>query len=137
MMDRMEKEPLIQEGGRLPDVADIDGLVSFMGRLTEEQESFYLDLLLASLVRLHPFIKSDDVKRMMPVSEWAGVQTLSRTRTKESPEYNGPRIASMELTEKTPSTLTTRANTLSTGVYFRLIVFRKSGNNYVFQSAAD
>lgn len=49
-------------------MADIDGLVSFMGRLTEEQESFYLDLLLASLVRLHPFIKSDDVKRMMPVS---------------------------------------------------------------------
>lgn len=71
------------------------------------------------------------------IAEWAGVQTLSRTRTKESPEYNGPRIASMELTEKTPSTLTTRANTLSTGVYFRLIVFRKSGNNYVFQSAAD
>ena len=58
MMDRMEKEPLIQEGRRLPDVADVDGLVSFMGRLTEEQESFYLDLLLASLVRLHPFIKS-------------------------------------------------------------------------------
>ena len=72
MMDRMEKEPLIQEGRRLPDVADVDGLVSFMGRLTEEQESFYLDLLLASLVRLHPFIKSDDVKRMMPVFEWAG-----------------------------------------------------------------
>ena len=72
MMDRMEKEPLIQEGRRLPDVADVDGLVSFMGRLTEEQESFYLDLLLASLVRLHPFIKSDDVKRMMSVFEWAG-----------------------------------------------------------------
>lgn len=42
------------------------------------------------------------------IAEWAGVQTLSRTRTKESPEYNGPRIASMELTENTPSTLTTR-----------------------------
>ena len=49
MMDRMEKEPLIQEGRRLPDVADVDGLVSFMGRLTEEQESFYLDLLLWSV----------------------------------------------------------------------------------------
>ena len=24
------------------------------------------------------------------IAEWAGVQTLSRTRTKESPEYNGP-----------------------------------------------
>ena len=71
------------------------------------------------------------------IAEWAGVKTLSHTRTKESPEYSGPRIASMELTEDTLSTLTTRANTLSTGIYFRLIVFRKSGSNYVFQSAAD
>ena len=84
MMDRMEKEPLIQEGRRLPDVADVDGLVSFMGRLTEEQESFYLDLLLASLVRLHPFIKSDDVKRMMPVFEWAGtVMEMPESETGE------------------------------------------------------
>ena len=83
-MDRMEKEPLIQEGRRLPDVADVDGLVSFMGRLTEEQESFYLDLLLASLVRLHPFIKSDDVKRMMPVFEWAGtVMEMPESETGE------------------------------------------------------
>lgn len=66
-MDRMEKEPLIQEGRRLPDVADVNGLVSFMGRLMDGQESFYLDLLLASLVRLHPFIKPDDAERMMPV----------------------------------------------------------------------
>lgn len=71
------------------------------------------------------------------IAEWTGVKTLSHTRTKESPEYSGPRIASMELTEDTLSTLTTRANNLSTGVYFRLIVFRKSGSNYVFQSAAD
>lgn len=71
------------------------------------------------------------------IAEWTGVKTLSRTRTKESPEYSGPRIASMELTKDTLSTLTTRANTLTTGVYFRLIVFRKSGSNYVFQSAAD
>ena len=71
------------------------------------------------------------------IAEWAGVKTLSHTRTKESSEYSGPRIASMELTEDTLSTLTTRANTLSTGIYFRLIVFRKSGSNYVFQSAAD
>lgn len=71
-MDRMEKEPLIQEGRRLPDVADVNGLVSFMGRLMDGQESFYLDLLLASLVRLHPFIKPDDAERMMPVFEWAG-----------------------------------------------------------------
>ncbi len=71
-MDRMEKEPLIQEYRRLPDVADVDGLVSFMGRLMDGQESFYFDLLLASLVRLHPYIKSDDAERMVPVFEWAG-----------------------------------------------------------------
>lgn len=71
-MDRMEKEPLIQEYRRLPDVADVDGLVSFMGRLMDGQESFYFDLLLASLVRLHPYIKSDDAERMAPVFEWAG-----------------------------------------------------------------
>lgn len=59
------------------------------------------------------------------IAEWAGVKTLSHTRTKESSEYSGPRIASMELTEDTLSTLTTRANTLSTGIYFRLIVFPK------------
>lgn len=71
-MDRMEKDPLIQEDRRLPDVVDVDGLVSFMGRLMDGRESFYLDLLLASLVRLYPFIKSDDAERMKPVFEWAG-----------------------------------------------------------------
>ncbi|WP_220395986.1 hypothetical protein, partial [Bacteroides fragilis] len=38
----------------------------------------------------------------------------------------GPRIASMELTEDTLSRVSTRA-TVPVGVYFRLIVFRKSG----------
>ena len=71
-MDRMEKDPLIQEDRRLPDVVDVDGLVSFMGQLMDGRESFYLDLLLASLVRLYPFIKSDDAERMKPVFEWAG-----------------------------------------------------------------
>ncbi|THC58059.1 hypothetical protein E7X19_25785, partial [Bacteroides fragilis] len=42
----------------------------------------------------------------------------------------------MELTEDTLPRVSTRA-TVPAGVYFRLIVFRKSGNNYVFQSAAD
>ncbi|END1336535.1 fimbrillin family protein, partial [Escherichia coli] len=42
----------------------------------------------------------------------------------------------MELTEDTLPRVSTRA-TVPAGVYFRLIVFRKSGNNYVFQSVAD
>ncbi|MFR8432073.1 MAG: hypothetical protein ACLVCY_04700 [Bacteroides fragilis] len=70
------------------------------------------------------------------IAEWVGVKAFSPTRTGEQPDYEGPRIASMELTEDTLPRVSTRA-TVPAGVYFRLIVFRKSGNNYVFQSAAD
>ena len=70
------------------------------------------------------------------IAEWVGVKAFSPTRTGEQPDYEGPRIASMELTEDTLPRANTRA-TVSSGVYFRLIVFWKSGNNYVFQSAAD
>ncbi|MCE9345577.1 hypothetical protein K0H18_22330, partial [Bacteroides fragilis] len=70
------------------------------------------------------------------IAEWVGVKAFSPTRTGEQPDYEGPRIASMELTEDTLPRVSTRA-TVPVGVYFRLIVFRKSGNNYVFQSAAD
>ena len=70
------------------------------------------------------------------IAEWVGVKAFSPTRTGEQPDYEGPRIASMELTEDTLPCANTRA-TVPAGVYFRLIVFRKSGNNYVFQSAAD
>ena len=70
------------------------------------------------------------------IAEWVGVKAFSPTRTGEQPDYEGPRIASMELTEDTLPRANTRA-TVPAGVYFRLIVFRKSGNNYVFQSAAD
>ena len=70
------------------------------------------------------------------IAEWVGVKAFSPTRTGEQPDYEGPRIASMELTEDTLPHVNTRA-TVPAGVYFRLIVFRKSGNNYVFQSAAD
>ena len=71
------------------------------------------------------------------IAEWVGVKAFSPTRTGEQPDYEGPRIASMELTEDTLPCTNTRATTVSSGVYFRLIVFRKSGSNYVFQSAAD
>ena len=70
------------------------------------------------------------------IAEWVGVKAFSPTRTGEQPDYEGPRIASMELTEDTLPRVSTRA-TVPVGVYFRLIVFRKSGNDYVFQSAAD
>ena len=70
------------------------------------------------------------------IAEWVGVKAFSPTRTGEQPDYDGPRIASMELTEDTLPRVSTRA-TVPVGVYFRLIVFRKSGSDYVFQSAAD
>ncbi|KAA4935553.1 hypothetical protein F2000_08530, partial [Bacteroides fragilis] len=70
------------------------------------------------------------------IAEWVGVKAFSPTRTGEQPDYEGPRIASMELTEDTLPRVSTRA-TVPVGVRFRLIVFRKSGSDYVFQSAAD
>ncbi len=70
------------------------------------------------------------------IAEWVGVKAFSPTRTGEQPDYEGPRIASMELTEDTLPRVSTRA-TVPAGVYFRLIVFRKSGSEYVFQSVAD
>ncbi|MCE8565012.1 hypothetical protein K0E73_21550, partial [Bacteroides fragilis] len=60
------------------------------------------------------------------IAEWVGVKAFSPTRTGEQPDYDGPRIASMELTEDTLPRVSTRA-TVPAGVYFRLIVFRKSG----------
>ena len=35
------------------------------------------------------------------IAEWVGVKAFSPTRTGEQPDYEGPRIASMELTEDT------------------------------------
>ena len=70
------------------------------------------------------------------IAEWVGIKAFSPTRTGEQPDYEGPRIASMELTEDTLPRVNTRA-TVPAGVYFRLIVFRKSGNDYIFQSVAD
>ncbi|MCZ2709045.1 hypothetical protein O1358_09685, partial [Bacteroides fragilis] len=70
------------------------------------------------------------------IAEWVGVKAFSPTRTGEQPDYDGPRIASMELTEDTLPRVSTRA-TVPVEVRFRLIVFRKSGSDYVFQSAAD
>ena len=48
----------------------MDGLVSLMGRSMDNEESFHIDLLLA-LSRMHPFVKQEDVERMVPVFEMA------------------------------------------------------------------
>ena len=70
-MERIERQPFIREEMRIPDVTDMDGLVSLMGRSMDNEESFHIDLLLASLSRMHPFVKQEDVERMVPVFEMA------------------------------------------------------------------
>ena len=69
------------------------------------------------------------------VAEWVKVNSFSATRSAE--EYEGPAIAAMELFEDTTSTAPQTRSTMTTGYYFRLIAFKKSGSSYVFQSAAD
>ena len=54
-MERIEKQPFIREEMRIPDVTNMDGLVSLMGRSMDNEESFHIDLLLASLSRMHPY----------------------------------------------------------------------------------
>ena len=70
-MERIEKQPFIREEMRIPDVTNMDGLVSLMGRSMDNEESFHIDLLLASLSCMHPFVKQEDVERMVPVFEMA------------------------------------------------------------------
>lgn len=70
-MERIEKQPFIREEMRIPDVTDMDGLVFSDGRSMDNEESFHIDLLLASLSRMHPFVKQEDVERMVPVFEMA------------------------------------------------------------------
>ncbi|MCE8552680.1 hypothetical protein K0F36_21495, partial [Bacteroides fragilis] len=46
------------------------------------------------------------------IAEWVGVKAFSPTRTGEQPDYEGPRIASMELTEDILPQVNTRAATV-------------------------
>lgn len=69
------------------------------------------------------------------VAEWVKVNSFSATRSAE--ECEGPAIAAMELFEDTISSAPQTRATMTTGYYFRVIAFRKSGSSYVFQSAAD
>ena len=75
------------------------------------------------------------------LSEWVKVNTFSATRsgqaTDSDPDSDGPRFAAMELFEDTGGDSPQTRSTMQTGIYFRLIVFKKSGSNYVFQSVAD
>lgn len=70
------------------------------------------------------------------LSEWVKVNSFDVTRSIQAPE--DPQLAALELFEDTVSTSPmTRAN-MSYNTVFRLIVFRKIGeNNYLFQSVAD
>lgn len=72
------------------------------------------------------------------VAEWVKPEHFSVTRSAD--DYEGPAIAAMELFETPDSAdvsgVTTRA-TMASGIYFRLIAFKKSGSSYVFQSVAD
>ena len=77
------------------------------------------------------------------IAEWVKVNSFDATRPVEKldaatdEEFEGPRIALMELREDTVSTRPATRSVMPFGVYFRLIAFRKSGGSYVFQSVAD
>ena len=69
------------------------------------------------------------------IAEWIKVNTLNTTRTNE--KSNNLDIAAIELYENVVSKTSQIRNTRSSGYYFRIIAFRKTGNNYVCQSVAD
>ena len=70
------------------------------------------------------------------VDEWVPVKEPPTGRAiPAAVPYEGPSAVRMTLREEPQAT--TRASTLGNGIYFRLIVFRNEGGNYVFQSAAD
>ncbi|MCE8647854.1 fibrobacter succinogenes major paralogous domain-containing protein [Bacteroides fragilis] len=70
------------------------------------------------------------------VDEWVPVKESPASRAiPAAVPYEGPSVVRMTLREEPQ--VTTRAATLGNGIYFRLIVFRNEGGNYVFQSAAD
>ena len=70
------------------------------------------------------------------LSEWVGVNPFSMTRNAKE-DSQAPKIALMELYEDSVPVAHTRG-VMPNGNYFRLIAFRKIGdNNYVFQSVAD
>ncbi len=70
------------------------------------------------------------------VDEWVPVKESPASRAiPAAVPYEGPSVVRMTLREEPQ--VTTRAATLGNSIYFRLIVFRNEGGNYVFQSAAD
>ena len=78
----------------------------------------------------------DTTGRRTLVDEWVPVKEPPTGRAiPAAVPYEGPSAVRMTLREEPQAT--TRASTLGNGIYFRLIVFRNEGGNYVFQSAAD
>ena len=80
------------------------------------------------------------------ISEWVKVNSFDATRPVDTSgaaagddddKSEGPRIALLELREDTVSNTPGTRSVMPAGVKFRLIAFRKFGNGYVFQSAAD
>lgn len=69
------------------------------------------------------------------IGEWVKVNSFSATRSAE--EYEGPAIAAMELFEDSVSSAPQTRTNMADGYYFRLIAFKKVGENYEYQSAAD
>lgn len=70
------------------------------------------------------------------ISEYVKLNTFSLTRSPEEAE-NPKMIGLMELFADTVPPSPQTRSTMVEGNYFRLIMFRKVGSNYVFQTAAD
>ena len=77
------------------------------------------------------------------IAEWVKVNSFDVTRPVEADEEEAmpanarPRIALMELREDTVSVRPGTRSAMDTGIYFRVMAFRKTSTGYVFQSAAD
>lgn len=69
------------------------------------------------------------------LDEWVKVNSSNATRSAEVCE--GPNIATMELVEDTASCTPQTRGMMNNGYYFRLIAFKKSGNDYEYHAAAD
>lgn len=70
------------------------------------------------------------------ISEYVRLNNFSLMRSTEESE-NPKSIGIMELYEDTVPPSPQSRSTMAKGNYFRLIMFRKVGNDYVFQAAAD
>lgn len=83
--------------------------------------------------------KSSTRDRKFLITEWVKPEHFSLSRSGEDDEESAI-IAAMELSEDTDTTNSSFANTrtvMTAGYNFRMIVFKKVGDSYVYQGAAD